>query len=203
MDPLTLSAIATTLINAGPGIIRGIAALFDDKPTRDTAHKVADLVEVASGRKAASETLAKGLTTFNPAEILRLEEIARQAEVELARIEANRDTEIHKQTQATIQNGDNAADPYVRATRPLMARLSGIAAFVYVLALELARAFGKGDGAQVQLALLLIAPLLTYMGLREIGKWREATGAVGSLATAGAGLKGLFRSKVPATTSKD
>ena len=46
-------------------------------------------------------------------------------------------------------------------------------------------AFGYGQGAQWDLAMMMLSPLLTYMGLREVGKWRQGkstgTGLLSSL----------------------
>jgi hypothetical protein len=172
MDPLTLTGIAATLIKTGPDLIRTIGSFFaDDK--QQTANKVADLVDIASGKSHPETALNQALTALSPSDLVNLKTLALECETELARIEATKQIEIHQQTQATIQNGDNSNNPYVSQTRPWMARLSGYATALYVMGLELAKAFNKGDGPSLDMAMLLIAPLLAYMGLREVGKWRQ------------------------------
>lgn len=182
MDPLTLTAIASTLIKTGPDLIRGIGRFFDDDK-QETANKVANLVDIAAGKPNPEQALNQALTSLSPVELLELKSVAAQCEVELARIAATRDTTLHQQTQQTIQNGDNSTNPYVNETRPYMARLSGYITGIYVLGLDGAAAFDKGSGASLDMAMLLVAPLLAYMGLREIGKWRQGASTVSGIAS--------------------
>ncbi|MDR8523457.1 hypothetical protein [Shewanella fidelis] len=197
MDPQTLTAIASTLIKTGPDLIRGIARFFDGdsaKAKKGIANKVANLVDIAAGKPNPEQALNQALISLSPQDLLQLKSVAVECEVQLARIAAERNTSLHQQTQQTIQNGDNSTNPYVSKTRPYMARLSGYIVGTYVLGLEVAAAFDKGSGASLDIALLLISPLLAYMGLREIGKWREGavTGGASSITT---GLSQLFKSK--------
>ena len=177
MDPITLGAIASTLIKSGPDLIRGIGSFFGSD-TAATANKVANLVDVATGKEQPQQSLEQALSTLSAEDLLKLQNISSQCEVELARIAANKETTLHQQTQQTIQNGDNASDEYVRRTRPQMARQSGYITFAYVLLMELLAAFGKGAGANFDIAALLVSPLIGYMGLREIGKWRDGKPSV-------------------------
>ncbi|MCK8043939.1 hypothetical protein MSG37_03505 [Shewanella sp. 1CM18E] len=198
MDPLTLTAIASTLIKTGPDLIRGIGSFFDNddsgKAKKDIANKVANLVDIAAGKPSPEQALNQALTLLSPQDLLQLKSVAAECEVQLARIEAKRDTSLHLQTQQTIQNGDNSTNLYVSKTRPYMARLSGYIAGTYVLGLEAAAAFDKGSGASLDMALLLISPLLAYMGLREIGKWREGASTVAGVASSiTTGLGPLFK----------
>lgn len=172
MDPITLTAIASTLLKTGPDLIRSIGSFFDDDKA-STANKVANLVDIATGKPNPQQALNQALTALSPQDLVQLKTVASECEVELARIEANQATTIHQQTQATIQHGDDSQDPYVRTTRPLMARASGYVTGVYVLGMEGLAAFSYGTGAQWDLAMMMLSPLLTYMGLREVGKWRQ------------------------------
>lgn len=180
MDPLTLTAIASTLINTGPDLIRGIGSFFDDDK-QNTANKVANLVDIAAGKPNPEQALNQALISLSPQDLLQLKSVAAECDVQLARIAANRDTRLHLQTQQTIQNGDNSTNPYVNQTRPYMARLSGYITGIYVLGLDAAAAFDKGSGASLDMAMLLVAPLLAYMGLREIGKWRQGVSTAGGI----------------------
>jgi hypothetical protein len=184
MDPITLTAIASTLLKTGPDLIRSLGSFFDDDKS-NTANKVADLVDIASGKSNPQQALNQALTALSPQDLVQLKTVAGECEVELARIEAKQATTVHQQTQATIQHGDDSQDPYVRTTRPLMARASGYVTGLYVLGMEGLAAFGYGQGAQWDLAMMMLSPLLTYMGLREVGKWRQGkstgTGLLSSL----------------------
>ncbi|MCL1048444.1 hypothetical protein L2755_02195 [Shewanella abyssi] len=198
MDPLTLTAIASTLIKSGPDLIRGIGSFFDDdysgQAKQDTANKVANLVDIAAGKPNPEQALNQALTSLSPQDLLQLKSVAAECEVQLARIAANRDTTLHLQTQQTIQNGDNSSNPYVSETRPYMARLSGYITGAYVLGLDGAAAFAHGTGASLDMAMLLVAPLLAYMGLREIGKWRQGVGIAGGITSGiASSLSQLFK----------
>tara|TARA_R110002033_G_scaffold124195_2_gene166330 strand:- start:7314 stop:7904 length:591 start_codon:yes stop_codon:yes gene_type:complete len=193
MDPITLTAIASTLVKTGPSLLRSIGSFFrDDKA--NTVNKLADLVDIAMGKPNPEQALNHALTSLSPQDLVQLKSIAGECEVELARIEANQATAIHQQTQATIQHGDDSQDPYVRATRPLMARASGYVTGLYILGMEGLAAFSYGQGAQWDLAMMMLSPLLTYMGLREVGKWRQGKAAgVGLLSSLGQLIPPAFK----------
>jgi len=67
----------------------------------------------------------------------------------------------HSTTQDTIKSGDNAEDKFVRWTRPSLAWLSFLAAVLYVFFINPLDAAILG---------VLVGPVYTYMGLRQIGK---------------------------------
>jgi hypothetical protein len=194
MDPITLTAIASTLLKTGPDLIRSIGSFFDDDKA-STANKVANLVDIATGKPNPQQALNQALTALSPQDLVQLKTVASECEVELARIAANQATTIHQQTQATIQHGDDSLDPYVRATRPLMARASGYVTGLYILGMEGLAAFSYGQGAQWDLAMMMLSPLLTYMGLREVGKWRQGKAA-------GVGLLSSLGQLIPSTLKK-
>lgn len=88
----------------------------------------------------------------------------------------------HEQTQETIRSGDNAEDPYVRHTRPLMARQSWYVMGLYIIGMEGWKAFEPTtQGADWELALILGAPALTYMGFRSIFDKFNFGGRVGGI----------------------
>lgn len=176
----TVATVATLAAEFGPAVLRGIGSLFGGK-TQDVALDLANVVEhVESSIKdpAQKEQKIQQLVSQLPPEALvELEKI----KVELER-EHNRRLELqlndaqaeHHETQTTIRAGDVAEDEYVRQTRPKGARISLYASIGYVFLFDLLSAFDKGTGANFEIAGMLIAPFLTYMGWRELGKRTQA-----------------------------
>lgn len=169
---LTLAALATTLIQSGPALIRGIGGLFDDN-TATVANSVAALTERVTKTTHPQMEMEQALKNLPSESLLTLQNVAKELDVAKARIEADKaartlqSTEtLHQQTQATLQNGDNASGEYVRQTRPKMARFSGYSGALYIIITELCSVIDKGDGANWELASILFTPLLAYMGLR-------------------------------------
>ncbi|WP_345859301.1 hypothetical protein [Shewanella algae] len=190
MDPLTIGAIATTLIKSGPDIIRGIGSFFGDDGAK-TADKVAGLVDIATGRPNPQQSLEQAMSNLSPKELLQLEQLARDCEAELARIEANRQTTLHQQTQQTIRAGDASPDEYVRNTRPKIARQSWYFTAAYCLVMSVLAVFDKGDGPSIDIAMLLISGAWTYMGLRTLdGFAPHPKGSGQKMGSAIAGLLG-------------
>lgn len=168
-----IASVAAMAVQQGPALIRGIASLFGGN---DTATKVADIVEQVGSiagltpEQKIAKTAEK-IAAMPPETLLGLEQLKVELEKEQTRrMElAYRDQQVtHSETQATIRNGDNATDEYVRRTRPMMARQSFWAGTLYVLALEVMLALGKGAGADWAMALAIYTPALSYMGLRTL-----------------------------------
>lgn len=146
---------------------------------------IASMVTEATGESEPSKALA--VLQSNPEAMIKLEEIAKRDEAdirmhhrEMLRLELEDKQAEHSTTQATIQSGDNATDEYVRRTRPKLARQSWYATMSYICVAELLSAFSKGDGASMELALVLIGPASVYIGMRTVDKWKQA------------GIKGLL-----------
>lgn len=138
-----------------------------------------DVLGKAMGWEDATREKVEQLLTSGQ---LSREDLARirLAELELVRQEkelgfkfaelAAKDAQAeHAETQATIRSGDNAEDQYVRHTRPLMARQSWYGMAAYIGVFEALRAYGKAaEGASVELALVIGAPALAYIGFRSM-----------------------------------
>lgn len=92
----------------------------------------------------------------------------RELGLRFAELEVKDRTAAHAEQQATIRNGDNAEDEYVRHTRPLVARQSWYGLVLYVVAFEGMKVYGKGDGASLELAMLIASPVLAYIGFRSM-----------------------------------
>lgn len=139
---------------------------------------VASMITEATGETDPLKALTR--LQADPQTLVRLEEIAKQAEAdirlhhrELLRLELEDVQKEHAETQNTIRTGDTAEDEYVRHTRPLMARQSWYATMGYVIGMELLQAMELiTTGASVELAMLLVAPAGAYIGFRTFDKRR-------------------------------
>lgn len=158
---MSLSLLASALLTLGPEAIKFIGAKLGKSKVADLA---ADVVTVVGNNyvnpEAQQSALEQHLKHFNPAELDELLSMRATLEQEA--------TKRHQATQATIQNGDNSQDQYIRQTRPLLARLSMYASILYAFGFEALAAAGTGDGASFDVLLWLFTPALTYMGLRTI-----------------------------------
>lgn len=157
--------------NAGTG-----AALVGSLLTGNVPGAVAAgvaLVTSATGEASPDKVLATLQT--EPGTVIRLRELALQDETSIREhIRALTELELvdrqaeHEQTQLTIRSGDNAADPFVRRTRPLQSWASLLAAFIYV-----AHQTAQGSEVSEMVLLALLALPWAYAGLRQIGKWND------------------------------
>ncbi len=173
-----LTTVAGLALQFGPSVLKSIGSLFGGK-TAETANKVAKAVEQVSHLHPAQQPaqLEQTLAQLPPEDLVALEGIkvelereqTRRLELQLADQQAE-----HKETQATIRHGDSAEDEYVRRTRPLGCRLGLYAAILYVMGFEALAAIGAGEGANWELAALLMSPFLTYMGWRTADKRSHA-----------------------------
>jgi hypothetical protein len=167
--------------NAGTGAVLVGSLLTGNIPGAVAAG--VSLVSSATGESDPSKALAA--LQGDPATMIRLRELAIQDEASIREhirlMEEGRLKDIqaeHEQTQLTIRGGDQAEDEYVRHTRPLMARQSWYATMGYVLTFEALKYLGVfTGGAEVELAMLLVAPAGAYIGFRTLDK-RMVTPAV-------------------------
>jgi len=138
----------------------------------------------APGAIAAGISLVSGATgTDDPAKVLerlqtspetmvKLRELAVQEEADIRQhIRLMHEADLkdaqaqHTETQQTIRSGDNAADKFVRWTRPGQSWLSLMAGFIYVLITD------TPDPALFGMFLTLP---WAYAGLRQVGKGVDA-----------------------------
>ncbi|MCH9837706.1 hypothetical protein K0U83_18735 [bacterium] len=150
--------------NAGTG-----TALVGSLLTGNVPGAIAAGVSLVSGATGTNDP-AQALAALqaDPQTVARLKELYYQNEASVRQhIEAltRIELEAHQTTQATIQSGDRAEDPFVRRTRPAQSWCSLIAAFVYVL---------YTTAADKPTDFMILSALLTlpwaYAGLRQIGK---------------------------------
>lgn len=176
---LSWSGVGAWLKSNG-GSLLGLAGAVATGNVPAGVAAIASLVTEATGETNPAAALAK--LQADPATLVKLEELARRNEAdirahhrELLRMELEDQQRAHEQQQLTIRSGDNAEDPYVRHTRPLMARQSWYATMAYVVGFEALKAAGLGSvGASVELAMLLVAPAGAYIGFRTFDKRRAA-----------------------------
>ncbi|MGF1727193.1 hypothetical protein [Photobacterium nomapromontoriensis] len=173
MDPITLISLASSLLKAGPTLIKTVGGLFGEK-SGQTAVKVADAVEQISGSLSSPDSqqvkMEQLVKTLTPEEIKQLEKI----QVELAQIDAEREARQleHEETifsvgQATIQRGDQSTSDKVAACRPNLAYISAFSGSIYVIGAEALHAIGKGDGPDMVIAGIMFALATAYMGIRH------------------------------------
>lgn len=173
MDPLTIVGLASTLLKAGPTLIKTVGGLFGEASSQ-TAVKVADAVEQVAGAFQSPESrqakIEQLLSALPPEELARLEKIR----VELAQIDAEREARqlTHTETlfetgQLTVRAGDASMNTKVASCRPNIAYISMLSTAVYVVGMSIASALGHGVGPDFSVAGFLLSPAGAYMGLRH------------------------------------
>lgn len=196
MSLAAIAGIASLAMKAGPAVIRGVSSLFGGN---ETADKVADAVEKVDTLFGATKeqkeiSLTRELQRqLSPENLVDLERIKVELEKELTRrkeLDLQDKQAEHHETQETIRAGDRAEDPYIRKTRPLMARQSFWGMMLYIFLFEAIKAFLPGsDGADIYIALTIGTPAFAYLGLRTIdgfakypkGSGNKVLGAIGNL----------------------
>lgn len=160
--------------NAGTG-----AALVGSLLTGNVPGAVAAGVSlVSSATGEADPERALSALQADPGTLLKLRELAvKENDSIREHLRLTMEAELkdkqdeHKQQQETIRSGDNSQDEYVRHTRPRMARQSWYTAAAYTVLAEGAKLAGYGQGASVEVALLLMAPAAAYLGFRSMDKF--------------------------------
>lgn len=197
MSLALIAQLASMAVELGPTVIRGVSNLFGGS---DTANEVADAVEslgpITSANKNEKELqMAATLGSMPPEKLVELERLKVELQKETTRrqqLTYEDEQQSHLQTQSTIREGDNAADEYVRHTRPKMARQSWMVTALYVLVFSLMEALGKGTGPSLDIALMLLSPAWAYLGLRTLDGFAPHSKASGDkvMSVIGGVLKG-------------
>lgn len=183
MDPITLSAIASVLLKAGPSVMRTVGGWFssDVAKTADSVAGIVESVSTAINPQDQQRILEQKLASLPPEQFVQLESLKMQIEqFQLERDKAKLADQqaAHHEQQETIRNGDNSTDEYVRQTRPLMARLSLYSSIAYVMLMSLGQQIGAVAGAyghafsmpapDWDISLMLATPALGYLGFRTL-----------------------------------
>ncbi|EOX3330220.1 hypothetical protein ACPFT1_000522 [Vibrio cholerae] len=185
---MSLLSIAALALQAGPSVIRGISSLFGGNETAENLAKAVEAVDgaVSMSKEQKQIALTRELQAMPPEALVDLERVKVEMEKEITRRQelALQDKQAeHHETQETIRAGDKAEDPYIRKTRPLMARQSLWATVLYCFVFEFLKAKGMGTGADPYIAGLLSAPAWTYLGLRTLDGFAPYPKGSGSKAT--------------------
>lgn len=158
--------------NAGQG-----AALVGSLLTGNVPGAVAaGVAMVSSATGSADPQSALAALQQDPAAVIRLRELANQEQASIrAHIETMEHLKLedlqseHATTQATIQAGDKAEDPFVRRTRPAQSWVSLFAALAYVFI---------NDQPDIYILGTLLALPWAYAGLRQVGKGVDSLAGV-------------------------
>ena len=173
-----MTPLIAGLLSYGPSLIRTVGTWFGGK-TEHAANAAADLVDQVKGLpvSVAEAKLSAELAKLPPEVVIEIERVrVRLAEIEKER-EANRlsaETAQHASTQETARTEAQSEDPYVRRTRPGLARKSAYVTFVYALTtsvlFQAANAiwFLELPGPDGWIIGALFAPCLAYMGVRSV-----------------------------------
>ena len=170
-----MSALLTTLLTAGPSLIRMIGETRGGTNAVNVAHTLADAVEAFTGKSNSAESakLQALADSLPPDEVFSLKVALDEIAAERENQKLKHDLGMHQAQQTTIQNGDNSQDSYVSHTRPKVARQSFWATAAYTIVFELLGAFDKGPGANLELGFLLASPMLAYYGFRTWDKFSK------------------------------
>lgn len=185
MSLSVIAGVASLAMEYGPAAIRGISSMFGGS---EVADKVADAVEKADAVLGASKEkkelmVTRALQALPPEAMVELEKLKVELEKEQTRrieLELTDKQAEHHETQTTIRSGDYAEDEFVRRARPTGCLRGLYAGIFYILLFEALKALGYGDGANWQMASIMISPFLTYLGWRSADK-RGLTKGTGTM----------------------
>lgn len=165
--------------NAGPGAAL-IGSLMSGNVPGAMSAGVA-LVSSATGTNDPSEALAA--LQGDPMTLVKLKELAQQNEADIRRhLETMERLKLedrqheHEQQQKTIRAGDTAEDPFIRHTRPTMAKESWTATVAYCIGCFGVHAISGTDLFNAYIAGILSAPAWAYIGFRTGDKFAAALG---------------------------
>ena len=140
------------------------------------------LVGGATGTTDATKAL-QALRT-DPQTAIRLQELANSEQasirehvrlMEEARLKDSQAEQ--KEQQDTIRGGDQAQDEYVRRTRPMIVRQAWYATLGYTLGTEVWNRIDPAvAGADWQITMVLMTPVLAYFGFRTGDKFAQMLG---------------------------
>ena len=159
-----------TLLQAGPALIRAAGALLGGTKA-ETAETVARAVEEARRAVDPPKALEERLAALPPEQ----REAVAELQVRLAEIEAQREqarleagTARWAQTQETARVEARSEDPYVRRTRPAIARWSLAGGLLYVLIGAISEAAGGSFRSDPYLLSVILSPVWAYIGARSV-----------------------------------
>lgn len=175
--------------NGGTGAALVGALLTGNAPAAIAAG--VSLVSSATGQADPDQVLTA--LQSDPSTLVRLKELANEDAQNIRehlRLVAEADLKdkqaAHREQQETIRQGDDADDIYVRRTRPRMARQSWYVTAMYVMTFEALHGLRVvSSGANWELAMILAAPAMAYLGFRTWDKRNELLGAAAAVVKKG------------------
>ncbi len=169
-----MGTLISALLAAGPTLIRTLGQ-SKGGATEVISETVADVIDSVQGKPLADQQAAvqTALKSASPDVLAQMQTTLAQIEADKQKAQLDHDLGMHTEQQKTIRAGDASKDEYVSHTRPKIARQSFWAMVCYVIAFEAAHIFGKGTGANWELAGLIASPMLAYFGFRTWDKFSK------------------------------
>lgn len=168
---LPILALAAKLLPFA-AVIPDVMRAFGSDKSAEAADAMVRVARVVTG-ESDGETAANRIIN-DPALQLQYQQMLSGERIKFSEMAYQDKQHAHQQQQETIRGGDSSDDTYVRHTRPKMARQSWYGTFLYVSVFEVLEAYGKGTGADWDIALILLSPAAAYLGFRTGDKFAEA-----------------------------
>lgn len=160
-----MGTLISLLLSAGPTVIRMFGQSKGGN-TEAVAETVADLIDSSNGKPTEAQMQAM-VKSLDPVAIKELQLGLAQIEAEREKNQLDHDLGMHKAQQATIQSID------VKGVRPEIANRHSWFTVLYLFVFEGAAIFGKGTGANWEVATLIAAPTLAWFGFRTWDKFSK------------------------------
>jgi hypothetical protein len=159
-------SLITTLISAGPALIR----MFGQSKGGNTefvAETIAEVVEKVKGLPNAEKTakIQAVVDSLDPNEVTQLKISLAQINASREKAALDHDLGMHQAQQKTLQSTD------IKGVRPAIANRHSWFTIAYIISFEALAAFGKGTGANWEIATLIAAPTLAWFGFRTWDKF--------------------------------
>ena len=167
-----LIALAAKLLPYA-SLVPEVMRVFGSDKSAEAAEAIVDVAKRVTGADDGEQAVNKIIN--DPALQLQFQQMLSAERIKFREMEYQDKQHAHLQQQETIRSGDNATDEYVRRTRPKMARQSWYWTAIYIIATETAKSLGYiQNGADWQIAMVLLTPAAAYLGFRTGDKFAEA-----------------------------
>ena len=163
-----MAPLISTLLTAGPALIRlfGKSKGGNIERTTETISAVLDTIQ---GKPSPDQVnrLQAVVDSLPQDEVTELKVSLEKIAAEREKNRLDYDLAMHTEQQKTIRS----VDP--KGVRPETANRHSYYTMLYVCAFEIGKAFGYGDGASMELAMLIASPTLAYFGFRTFDKFSK------------------------------
>lgn len=163
-----MAPIVTALLTAGPELIRMFGKSKGGNVER-TAETISNTIDALKGLPVNEKTnrLQAVVDSLPPEQVSEIKVALEQIAAEREKNRLDYDQAMHTEQQKTIRS----LDP--KGVRPETANRHSYYTMFYVCAFEIAKAFGYGEGASMELAMLIASPTLAYFGFRTFDKFSK------------------------------